>query len=156
MVLSSRNIYCFVIAICLYFVSNISFAGKIYVAPGMNSYHFNRDAGYNNENWGLGFQYDPNNVYSANWGRFINSENDWSNYVTGTWYPLMYKKIRVGILAGAFDGYKKEKNGGWFLAGMPIINYRQGRWGVNIAAVPSYKNRIHGAFIIQFLYAIKD
>ena len=75
----------------------------------MNSYHFNRDAGYNNENWGLGFQYDPNNVYSANWGRFINSENDWSNYVTGTWYPLVYKKMRVGILAGAFDGYKKEK-----------------------------------------------
>ena len=129
-------------------------AAKIYLSPGMSSYHFNRDAGYNNDNWGLGFQIDFEDNYSFNFGGFDNSENDWSNYVTGTWYPIKISRLRVGLLGGVFDGYAKEQSGGWFLATMPVVNYRMDRWGVNIAAVPSYKNRIHGALIVQILFAV--
>ena len=143
-----------VLFLCLMFSTNLTQAGKIYLSPGMSSYHFDRDAGYNNENWGLGIQVDFQDNYSLNLGRFDNSENDWSNYVTGTWYPIKFRELRVGILGGGFNGYAKERDGGWFLAAMPIINYRKDGWGVNVAAVPSYKNRIHGAFIFQILFAI--
>ncbi len=139
---------------CFNFFVGPTQAGKIYISPGMNSYHFDRDAGYKNENWGLGVQVDFQKTFSLNFGRFKNSEDNLSNYLTGTWYPYVFEHTKIGLLVGGFDGYVKERNGGWFLAGMPIINYSRGKWGVNMAVVPKYKNRIHGAFIVQLLFAI--
>lgn len=129
-------------------------ARTLFISPGMSSYHFRSKAGFNNENWGIGFQVDFKGSYSLGAGRFKNSDRHKSNYLTATWYPLKIWQARLGLLGGIFDGYPREREGGWFVAGMPIINYSTETWGVNIAAVPTYKNHIQGAVIIQFLIAI--
>ena len=129
-------------------------AGEIYISPGMFSYHFNRGAGYNGENLGINFQLDQSRHFSLSGGRFKNSEHKKSFYAAGIWYPFVHGSYRIGLLAGGFDGYPKERDGGWFLAGMPVLNVKHRKWCINVAAVPTYKNRIHGAIIFQFMLAV--
>jgi len=140
--------------VVLFYSPANSVASKIYISPWMQSWHFDQEAGFNNENYGLGFQIDLEDAHSLNIGAFKNSEYHWSRYVSRTWYPLELKKIKVGILAGIFDGYEKESNGGWFLAMMPVFTLSREGYAVNVTAVPSYEDRIRGAIVLQVLLAI--
>jgi len=41
------------------------------------------------------------------------------------------------------------QNGGWFVAAIPMLSLEYQRVGVNLAIVPSYQNRLHGALSLQ-------
>ena len=41
------------------------------------------------------------------------------------------------------------RNGGRFLAAIPVVSYEYQRVGLNIAFVPTYKNMLYGAVSLQ-------
>jgi hypothetical protein len=143
--------------------ASTSFAGQafaaentlqVWVNPGIYSYHFNRDKGYRDNNIGAGAEVLVTNEHGVMAGTFINSERARSHYVAYQWRPLHWQPaqglhVSAGVIAGAFDGYPNMRNGGWFVAPLPLLAVEYRRVGANFTIVPDYGNRLHGAVAIQ-------
>ena len=123
--------------------------GELWVNPGFYSYHFQREKNLDDTNPGIGAEYRFSTVAAATAGRFHNSDRAMSNYVGVYYQPFKLGPLRLGAVVGGFDGYPKMRNGGWFLAAIPVISVEYQRVGVNFAIVPNYKDRLHGALAIQ-------
>jgi hypothetical protein len=123
---------------------------------GFYSDHFDRDKGLNNSNPGLGIEYRYSTVASFTGGRFYNSDREYSNYVGWYYQPVALGPFRLGAVVGAFNGYPKMLNGGWFPALIPVISYEYKRVGLNLGIVPSYKDRLYGAFAFQLKVKLFD
>ncbi|GGY40423.1 hypothetical protein [Pseudoduganella albidiflava] len=130
--------------------------GELWVNPGFYSYHFDRGEGLDDTNPGIGAEYRFSTVASATAGRFRNSDRAISNYAGIYYQPFSLGPFRLGAVVGAFDGYPKHRDGGWFPALIPVVSVEYQRVGVNFAIVPSYKDRLHGALTIQLKFKLKD
>ena len=128
----------------------------LWVNPGFYSYHFDRDEGLDNTNPGIGAEYRFSTVASATVGRFHNSDRAISNYAGIYYQPFSLGPLRLGAVVGAFDGYPKQRDGGWFPALIPVVSVEYQRVGVNFASVPSYKDRLQGALTIQLKFKLTD
>ncbi len=60
----------------------------------------------------------------------------------------------MGAVAGGFNGYPKMRDGGWFLAAIPTATIEYERVGINIAVVPTYKDRLHGGISVQLKFKL--
>lgn len=129
---------------------------ELWVNPGFYSYHFDRDEGLDDTNPGIGAEYRFSTVASATAGRFRNSDRAISNYAGIYYQPFSLGPFRLGAVVGAFDGYPKHRDGGWFPALIPVVSVEYQRVGLNFAIVPSYKDRLHGALTIQLKFKLKD
>ncbi|ELX08601.1 hypothetical protein Jab_2c06560 [Janthinobacterium sp. HH01] len=122
---------------------------EVWLNGGFYSYHFQRDKGLNDSNPGLGGEYRFSTVASATAGRFYNSDRAYSNYVGVYYQPWKVGPVRLGAVAGGFSGYPKMRDGGWFLAAIPTASFEYKSVGVNVAIVPTYKDRLYGAISVQ-------
>ena len=122
---------------------------EVWLNPGFYSYHFQRDKNFNDSNPGFGIEYRFSTVASATVGRFYNSDRRYSNYAGIYYQPVAIGAFRLGAVIGGFDGYPKMNDGGWFLAAIPVASFDYKSVGINIAVVPTYKDRLHGAISIQ-------
>lgn len=122
---------------------------EYWVNPGFYSYHFQKEKGLENSNYGIGLEYRYSTVSSLTAGVFHNSDRETSHYAGWYWQPLAIGPVRMGAVIGGFDGYPKMQNGSWFLAAIPVASYEHGRFGLNVAFVPSYKDRLYGALSFQ-------
>jgi hypothetical protein len=122
---------------------------ELWLNPGFYSYHFQRDKGLNDSNPGLGAEYRFSTVASVTAGRFYNSDRAYSNYAGVYYQPFALGPVRIGAVAGGFSGYPKMCDGGWFLAAIPTLSVEFQRVGVNVAIVPTYKDRLYGAISVQ-------
>ncbi|QGZ37741.1 hypothetical protein IP92_02903 [Pseudoduganella flava] len=129
---------------------------ELWVNPGFYSYHFDRNDGLDDTNPGIGAEYRFSTVAAATVGRFHNSDRAISNYAGIYYQPISLGPLRIGAVVGGFDGYPKMRNGGWFLAAIPVVSVEYERVGVNFAIVPSYKDRLHGALAIQLKFKLMD
>lgn len=123
---------------------------QVWLNAGFYSYHFQRDKNLNDSNPGIGVEYRFSSVASATAGRFYNSDRAYSNYAGVYYQPVAVGPVRLGVVAGAFSGYPKMRDGGWFPAVVPMLSFEYQRVGVNVALVPSYRDRLYGALSIQF------
>lgn len=126
----------------------------LWINPGFYSYHFQRDKGFDDTNPGLGVEYRFSTVASATAGRFHNSDREMSNYAGVYYQPIAWGPLRLGAVVGGFNGYPKMRDGGWFLAAIPVVTLEYERVGVNFAIVPTYKERLHGAFSVQLKFKL--
>jgi hypothetical protein len=127
---------------------------ELWVNPGFYSYHFQRDKGFDDTNPGFGAEYRFSTVASVTAGRFHNSDRQMSNYAGVYYQPWAIGPVRLGAVVGGFNGYPKMRDGGWFLAAIPVISMEYQRVGVNFAIVPTYKERLHGAFSVQLKFKL--
>lgn len=127
-----------------------------WVNAGMLSYHFDRNAGYNNVNLGLGVEYRFATTASLTAGRFYNSDRDYSNYAGIYWQPLAIGRVQVGAVAGGFNGYPNTNNGSWFAAILPALTVEGKRFGANVFLIPTIGDRVHGAISLQLKLKIFD
>lgn len=123
---------------------------------GFYSYHFKRDKDLNDSNPGIGGEYRWSTVASATAGRFYNSDRAYSNYAGVYYQPFALGPFRLGVVAGAFNGYPKMQDGGWFLAAIPALSYEYKSVGLNLAFVPNYKDRLYGALSFQLKLKLFD
>ena len=129
---------------------------ELWVNPGMYSYHFQKDQNLNNNNWGIGLEYRFNTVASATFGNYRNSDNDRSSYLGIYYQPLAIGMVKLGVVAGGFNGYQSTNNGGWFPAVLPALTIEEGRFGANIFFIPTVGDRVHGAISLQLKFRIFD
>jgi hypothetical protein len=122
---------------------------QLWLNAGFYSFHFDANKGLNNANYGLGVEYRYSTTSSLTVGQFYNSDRESSHYAGMYWEPLTWGKVKMGAVIGAFDGYPRMLNGGWFPAVIPIACVEFERVGANIAFVPSIQNRLYGAISVQ-------
>lgn len=122
---------------------------QLWLNAGMYSYHYDKSQNFNNNNLGFGAEYRFSTVASVAVGGFKNSDRTHSNYVGVYWQPIAVGVVRLGIVAGGFNGYQSTNNGGWFPALLPAATI-EGDWlGANLFFIPTVGDRVHGAISLQ-------
>ncbi len=129
---------------------------EVWLNAGFYSYHFQRDKGLNDSNPGAGAEYRFSTVSSLTAGRFYNSDRKYSNYAGIYYQPVAIGNLRLGAVVGGFSGYPRMRNGGWFVAAIPVASFEYRRFGVNLMIVPSYKDRLYGAVSVQLKLKVFD
>ena len=124
-------------------------ASRLWLNAGFYSAHFDTGKGLRNANPGLGLEYKIDDTWSATAGRFINSDNAHSSYIGAYYQPWTWAGAKLGVVGGAFNGYPKAFNGGWFPALIPVASWEGPRFGLNVALVPPLKDRLYGALSFQ-------
>lgn len=127
---------------------------ELWLATGFATYHFQSDKDLNGQNPGVGIEYRFSDVAAVTAGRFYNSDRDHSKYVGVYYQPWSYHGVKLGAVVGAFDGYPNMRDGGWFPALIPTATYEYKRVGVNLAVIPTYKNRLHGGISLQLKFRL--
>lgn len=122
---------------------------EVWLNPGFYSFHFDKDKGLNDNNFGPGIEYRYSTTSSITVGAFDNSDNQTSRFVGWYWQPLELGPARLGVVIGALDGYPKARNGGWFPAAIPAVSMEYKMVGTNILIIPGYKDRLYGAISVQ-------
>lgn len=122
---------------------------EVWLDTGFATWHFDRDNDLNGRNPGIGVEYRFSGVTSAMAGRFYNSNREHSLYAGVLWQPYAIGPVRLGVVAAAFNGYPKMREGGWFPALIPVATFDYRRVGVNVGIVPSYKDRLYGGISVQ-------
>ncbi len=130
--------------------------GKTWINAGFYSYHYDRNKGLEDANPGIGFEYPFNETYSLTAGAFRNSDRERSSYVGLYVMPLEFHGVKLGAVVGGFDGYPHYRDGGWFPALIPTAAIEGKNWGLNIAVIPTIKNRLYGAISFQLKYRFSD
>ncbi len=127
-----------------------------WVNAGFYSAHFQSDKGLNNSNPGIGLEYRSSTVTTWTAGRFYNSDRAYSNYAGAYYQPISIGRFRLGAVVGGFSGYPKMRDGGWFLAAIPVASIEFDRFGLNIGVVPTYKDRLYGAVSFSLRLKVFD
>lgn len=127
---------------------------QVWLNAGSYSYHFDRDKDFRENNTGFGAEVWFTGDHALMGGTFINSDGARSHYAAYQWRPLHWQvaavKIGAGITLGAFDGYPRYRNGGWFPAVLPALSAEYKLVGINLFLVPTIPDRLDGALSIQF------
>jgi hypothetical protein len=127
---------------------------ELWLNPGFYSFHFQKNKGLNNSNFGLGGEYRYSTVSSVTLGIFDNSDRQTSRYVGWYWQPLELGPFRFGAVVGAIDGYPNMLNGGWFIAAIPTASIQYKNIGANLMFVPGYEDRLYGAISLQLKFRV--
>lgn len=127
---------------------------ELWLDAGFATYHFQSDKNLNGQNPGVGIEYRFSDVAAVTAGRFYNSDRDHSKYAGLYYQPWSYAGVKLGAVVGAFDGYPNMRDGGWFPALIPAATYEYKRVGVNLAVIPTYKNRLHGGISLQLKFRL--
>ncbi len=127
---------------------------ELWVTTGFATYHFQSNLDLNGRNPGIGAEYRLSDASTLTAGRFFNSDREHSRYVGMYYQPWNVGGVRLGAVVGGFDGYPKMRDGGWFLAAIPTASYEYERVGINVAVVPTYKNRLHGGISVQLKFKL--
>ena len=138
----------------LYFLSNFIAAADVFISPAIFSYHFEDKEKLNNDNYGIGLQFDLKKKLSINLGQFKNSDYRNSNYLTSSYYFHTVYDFKFGVLIGGFDGYPNENSGNFFLAALPVINYKKKYFQLNFSYVPKINHHLKSAAMVQILFPI--
>lgn len=124
---------------------------EVWVNGGLLSYHFQRDRGYRERNWGLGVEAVLTPDHALMLGTYLNSENERSRYAGYQWRPLHWQpggvRVSAGVAASLVDGYPTMNDRGWFLAAMPMLAVEGRTFGANFLVVPNVKHG--GAIAVQ-------
>ncbi len=129
------------------------FAPQVWVSPIILSYHFDRSLDLREDNVGPGVEVRLARDHAVMAGTFINSNRARTHYGAYQWRPLHWQpaglEVGAGIVIGAFDGYPRMRDGGWFIGAMPVLAV-EGRYvGANFTIVPTIKDRLDGAVAVQ-------
>jgi hypothetical protein len=126
----------------------------IWVNPGFYSHHFDTSKNLNNNNHGLGVEATITDTYSLTAGVFENSDRQTSHYVGAYVMPFKLGALKAGAAVGAFDGYPKMRDGGWFPAIVPAIAIEGRRLGLNISYTPKIGDKVNSALSFQVKFNI--
>ena len=126
----------------------------IWVNPGFYSHHFDTSKNLNNNNHGLGVEASITDTYSLTAGVFENSDRVTSHYMGAYVMPFKVGALKAGAAIGAFDGYPKMRDGGWFPALIPTMAIEGRRLGLNISYTPKIGDKVNSALSFQVKFNI--
>ena len=121
----------------------------VWINPGFYSHHFDKSKDLNNNNHGFGVEATISNTYSLTAGVFENSDRQTSHYVGAYVMPFQRGAFKAGAAVGAFDGYPKMREGGWFPAVVPTMAIEGRRVGLNVFLIPKIGDKVNSALAFQ-------
>ena len=129
-------------------------APAVWINPGLYAYHFARDKDLRDRNFGLGVEVQTSPRYGFLAGSYSNSNGARSHYAGMLWRPFEWRsasglRITAGAALAAIDGYPNYRNGAWFVAALPMVSFEGKRLGLNVALIPTIRNRVDGALAFQ-------
>lgn len=127
---------------------------QLWLNVGGFSRHFHRNAGYNENNLGVGVEYRTGPEISYMVGSYYNSVRKNTTYAAVNWQPWTMGPFKIGAAVGLMNGYPAMNRGGNFFAALPLASYEGRRFGLNIGLIPPIKN-VDGAVIVQFKLRVK-
>jgi len=120
------------------------------VTFGGGSYHFQRNLGHNEFNYGLGYERDLSEDLSVSAGVYKNSLRRASFYVLGNYYLASPAQgVRVGVTGGLMSGYHRAAI---IPTLMPTLEWRGESLAIQAFVVPTVKPYVDGAVVLQFKY----
>ncbi len=126
---------------------------QVWINPGLYSRHFDSSKGLRNNNTGFGAEVLLARDHVLMGGSFINSNRARTHYAAYEWRPLHRQftgfDVGIGLAVGAFDGYPNYRNGGWFVAPLPLLAIEAKTFGANFSVIPTVANRFDGAVAVQ-------
>lgn len=129
---------------------------ELWLNPGFYSYHFDENKSFNSINYGFGAEYQFSSVASVTIGTYRNSYYHQSQYVGMYWQPIAIGPIKMGLVAGGFNGYSNTNNGGWFPAALPAFSIEGQHVGLNLLFIPTIPNRVSGSLSLQLKIKVLD
>lgn len=127
-------------------------AAAEFVSVGGVSYHFERDLGHNEFNYGLGYERDWNDHLTWSAGVYKNSIRRATFYGLANWYPwALGENFRMGLSGGLMTGYHKSPVIGTL---MPTAEWLYGPIGIQAYVVPTIKPYVDGAVVFQLKFRI--
>ena len=127
---------------------------ELWLNPGLLSYHFDEGKNFNAVNYGFGGEYKFSSVASVTAGTFRNSNYRQSNYVGLYWQPIAIGPVHIGVVAGGFNGYSSNNNGGWFPAMLPALTLEGKSVGLNVILIPTIGDRVSGSLSFQLKFKV--
>ena len=134
--------------------SNLVHPKAVWLNAGFYTSHFDHSQGLRNANPGLGIEWVLNDTYALTAGGFKNSDNQHSDYLGLYVMPWRLGSFKLGAVVGAFDGYARANQGGWFPALVPVVSFEGQRWGLNTAVIPTVKDKLYGGISFQLKYKL--
>jgi len=105
-----------------------------YVVMTVRSYHLDRNKGYNEQNWGLGYERKFSDEWSFSSGYYRNSFDRDTLYVFGAYTPWRIAGWRFGSLFGVVTGYDEGRVSPWITG---VATKEWGRFGLNVVVAPA-------------------
>lgn len=125
----------------------------LWVNLGGFSSHVNRNKDYNEDNVGMGLEYQLQPDVALMAGAFNNSIRHTTSYVAANWLPLSLGGWKLGAVAGVMNGYPGIAGGGAFVAALPMASYEGTHVGVNLGLIPT-TDKVEGALVIQLKFRV--
>lgn len=134
------------------------FSTQIWISPGIYSQHFDSSKHLRNDNVGLSGEVVFKKDHALMGGSYINSNRARTTFAAYEWRPWHWNAagldLHAGVALGAFDGYPNYRNGGYFLAPLPLLAIEGRHFGVNLSIIPTIRNRLDGAVAVQFKFRV--
>lgn len=108
------------------------------------SYHFDRTKDLNEENWGLGLEWQKDRTWAVIAGVYRNSYYRDSVYVGAAYTPFQWKYAKAGVIAGLVSGYEA---GPFMLA--PTLMVEVKGYGMNLLVIPPISKDVEGVVGLQ-------
>jgi len=106
-----------------------------YAVATVRSYHLDRNKGYNEQNWGLGYERRLSDDWSIATGFYRNSFRRDTVYLFGAYTPWQMAGWHIGPLMGVATGYDKDRPFSPWLTGVAAKDW--GRFGLNVVVAPT-------------------
>jgi hypothetical protein len=126
----------------------------VWINPGFYSHHLDKSKDLNNHNHGFGVETTISNTYSLTAGVFENSDRETSHYIGAYVMPFQRGAFKAGAAVGAFNGYPKMHEGGWFPAVIPSMAIEGRRVGLNVFLIPKIGDKVNSALSFQVKFNI--
>lgn len=134
-------------------------SSQIWLTTGFRSYHFKRDAGYNENNAGIGLEWRFNPKQAVVVGGYDNSVRRNSRYLHYVWTPINLDPIRLGAAAGIIDGYPDMNKGKLAFSLIPVASLHfkifSHEAGLNLVYIPTVTQRVDGSLALQLKIRLK-
>lgn len=114
--------------------------GRDWVNFGFLSYHQNRQANFNERNYGLGWEHKISEDLSSTVGFYRNSVRRDSAYAAVLWQPLQIGPVKAGVMAGVINGYPRLNNGNFMPMALPMASIEGRHLGANVICIPKLKD----------------
>lgn len=115
-------------------------AGDLYGAVTVHSYHVDRQAKYNEKNYGVGLEYQFDRTFALAAGEYKNSFRVKSTYYGMAYTPFTEGQWKAGVLVLAINGYDMQNARRYIPVAVPLIVRESERVGWNIVFVPPVGN----------------
>lgn len=114
--------------------------GDFYGIATLHSLHQNREAKYNEKNYGIGLEYHVSKDFRLILGEYKNSFENKSEYFGIGYFPFHRGDFSAGIVAIGLNGYDFEALKKFGFVAAPVVSYEKEKLLLNFVFVPPIHN----------------